>query len=148
MTPFCLAHWFSTNVKHIILANLFHKVKMPHIAPKESIPFFTKYSHMKTPPSKNHMNSHTNPHSPSETYLLLMDSSIDYRSWIQTNYNKKTVFFFISFHYISWYQSRLIVVQMSNLLNEQEALDGGSRENNVITHAEFRAFQHETHQTL
>jgi ribosome-binding protein aMBF1 (putative translation factor) len=37
---------------------------------------------------------------------------------------------------------------MSNTLNEQKALDGGSRENNVITQAEFRAFQHETQQTL
>ena len=37
---------------------------------------------------------------------------------------------------------------MSNLLNEREAMDGGSRENNEITQAEFRAFQHETQQAL
>ncbi|KAG6776110.1 hypothetical protein POTOM_019614 [Populus tomentosa] len=37
---------------------------------------------------------------------------------------------------------------MSNLLNEREALDGENREKNEITQAEFRAFQHETQQTL
>jgi len=37
---------------------------------------------------------------------------------------------------------------MSNTLNEREALDGEIPENNVITQAEFRTFQHETQQTL
>lgn len=45
--------------QHMHSQACFHKVQMPHIASKESIPFFTKYSHTK-PPSKNHMNSHTN----------------------------------------------------------------------------------------
>jgi hypothetical protein len=45
--------------QHFHLQAYFHKVQMPHIAPKESVPFFTKYSHTK-PSSKNHMNSHTN----------------------------------------------------------------------------------------
>ena len=58
------------------------------------------------------------------------------------------LFFLSSFRYVRWYQSRFIVVQMSNTLNEREALDGEIPENNVITQAEFRTFQHETQQTL
>ena len=38
----------------------------------------------------------------------------------------------------------LIFVQMANTLNDREALDGGNREDNVITQAEFRTFQCET----
>ena len=37
---------------------------------------------------------------------------------------------------------------MSNALNEREALNGEIHENNLITQAEFRTFQHETQQTL
>ena len=95
-----------------------------------------------------------NKNSLSEKYLLLVDSGTYYCSWTRADYVKKAVFFLffflflIRFRYVSWYQSRFIVVQMSNTLNEREALDGEIRENNVITQAEFRAFQHETQQTL
>jgi hypothetical protein len=37
---------------------------------------------------------------------------------------------------------------MANTLNEREALDGGNREDNVITREEFRTFQRETQQAL
>jgi hypothetical protein len=37
---------------------------------------------------------------------------------------------------------------MANTLNEREALDGGIREDNVITQTELRTFQSETQQTL
>ena len=53
-----------------------------------------------------------------------------------------------NFCYVSWYQSRFIVVQMSNALNERETLNGEKQENNIITQAEFRTFQQETQQTL
>ena len=37
---------------------------------------------------------------------------------------------------------------MANPLNEQEAIDGRIREDNMITQTEFRAFQRETQQAL
>ena len=37
---------------------------------------------------------------------------------------------------------------MANLRNESETLGGGDREDNLVTRAEFRIFQHETQQTL
>lgn len=57
--PNCPHFVSNPTCQHIHSQACFHKVQMPYIASKESIPFFTKYSHTK-PPSKNHMNSHTN----------------------------------------------------------------------------------------
>ena len=56
--------------------------------------------------------------------------------------------FLQSFRYVSWYQSRLNPDQMANARDESEILGGGEREDNLVTGAEFRNFQHETQQTL
>lgn len=49
--PNCPHFVSNPTCQHIHSQACFHKVQMPHIASKESIPFFTKYSHTK-PPSR------------------------------------------------------------------------------------------------